>query len=242
MVVGAANCPPPEYSYFLLLASGFRLPRTMPTYRAAWLVPISSPPIRGGWLSTAAGRITAIGPEGERAPAGEAHDLGEVALMPALVNAHTHLELSWLRRRVEPRDDFIDWVKAQIWQRRASPLASSSGVPGTRSPCSRAPPRWAGSCATGSLNTCARSRPLWAGAPTCSPSRNQPPREVRRVAPPRSLPSCVRPRSTATEGLAGIDLTRNARVRHARVLRARHPDSRPADRTGTEVTVPARHP
>ncbi|MGQ0733046.1 MAG: amidohydrolase family protein [Acidobacteriota bacterium] len=30
--------------------------------------------------------------------------------MPALVNAHTHLELSWLRGRVPPAASFIDWV------------------------------------------------------------------------------------------------------------------------------------
>ncbi len=38
-------------------------------------------------------------------------DLGRVALMPGLVNAHAHLELSWLRDRVPPSARFTDWVK-----------------------------------------------------------------------------------------------------------------------------------
>ena len=36
--------------------------------------------------------------------------LGSVAVLPGLVNAHTHLELSWLRGRVPPAGDFLSWV------------------------------------------------------------------------------------------------------------------------------------
>ncbi len=45
-------------------------------------------------------------------------DLGHVALMPALVNAHTHLELSYLRGRVGPAGSFVDWVRALLALRR----------------------------------------------------------------------------------------------------------------------------
>jgi cytosine/adenosine deaminase-related metal-dependent hydrolase len=34
-----------------------------------------------------------------------------VALLPGLINAHTHLELSWMRQRVPPASAFTDWVK-----------------------------------------------------------------------------------------------------------------------------------
>jgi cytosine/adenosine deaminase-related metal-dependent hydrolase len=80
----------------------------MTVLRAAWVCPISRPPIRDGWVAVEGGRIVDVG-AGER-PAGAARDLGHVAILPGLVNAHTHLELSWLRGRVPPAATFIDWI------------------------------------------------------------------------------------------------------------------------------------
>jgi len=101
----------------------------MPTYHASWIVPIASPPIRNGWVRTDGGRIAAVGAAGDRARvSGGEHDgveLGDVAVMPALVNAHTHLELSWLRGRVPPGRNFIDWVIAQM-KVRLSPFQAAS--------------------------------------------------------------------------------------------------------------------
>ena len=78
--------------------------------RAAWVLPISRPPIKDGWVAISGGRITAVGDEHDSPPA-PPRELGHVALLPGLVNAHTHLELSWLRGRVPPAADFIDWIK-----------------------------------------------------------------------------------------------------------------------------------
>ena len=39
-------------------------------------------------------------------------------MLPSLVNAHTHLELSYLRGMVEPADRFLDWIRALIAARR----------------------------------------------------------------------------------------------------------------------------
>jgi aminodeoxyfutalosine deaminase len=86
--------------------------------RAAWVCPISQPPIRDGWVRVEDGRITAVGTPGSAAPPG-ARDLGQVAVLPALVNAHTHLELSWLRGRVPPAAEFVDWIKQLILARGA---------------------------------------------------------------------------------------------------------------------------
>ena len=87
----------------------------MPQYRAAWLLPVSQPPIRDGWVRIERGRVAAFGPRrpGEPSPAGEI-DLGSVAILPGLVNAHTHLELSWMRGRLAPTDDFPGWIRDVI--------------------------------------------------------------------------------------------------------------------------------
>jgi len=87
--------------------------------RAAWVCPIDQPPIRDGWVHVVDGRIAAVG-HGHDAPAhAEVEDLGAAVLLPGLVNAHTHLELSWLRGRVPPSRDFLAWV-GQLMALRAS--------------------------------------------------------------------------------------------------------------------------
>jgi aminodeoxyfutalosine deaminase len=83
----------------------------MTTYRAAWVCPIVQAPIRDGWVSLDDGRVVAVGSEGASLPPGGVVDLGRAAILPALVNAHTHLELSWLRGRVPPAVTFTDWIK-----------------------------------------------------------------------------------------------------------------------------------
>ena len=87
----------------------------MPQYRVAWLLPISQPPIRDAWLRTDRGRIVAFGhsrPGDFTAP--DEIDLGEVAVLPGLVNAHTHLELSWMRGRIPDTDNFNEWIRTII--------------------------------------------------------------------------------------------------------------------------------
>lgn len=86
----------------------------MTAYRAAWVCPIDRPPIRGGIVRVAGGRIAGI--EGLRSGIGEQGivDLGHVVLLPGLINAHIHLELSWLRGRVPPASRFTDWVKQMM--------------------------------------------------------------------------------------------------------------------------------
>jgi aminodeoxyfutalosine deaminase len=86
---------------------------------AAWVVPIAQPPIRDGWVAVDGGRIVAVGEgNGPEARAyGSLRPLGAVALLPGLVNAHTHLELSWLRDRVPPANALTSWVKQLILAR-----------------------------------------------------------------------------------------------------------------------------
>jgi 5-methylthioadenosine/S-adenosylhomocysteine deaminase len=82
----------------------------MMVYRAEWICPIAQPPIRHGWVAVSDGRVAAVG-DGHAAPPMRPRDLGKVAVLPGLINAHTHLELSWLRGRVPPAATLVDWIK-----------------------------------------------------------------------------------------------------------------------------------
>jgi cytosine/adenosine deaminase-related metal-dependent hydrolase len=90
----------------------------MTVYRAMWICPIDRPAIRDGWIAVEDGRIVAVGEAGEPAPGGAAQDLGATALLPGLINAHTHLELSWLRGRVPPATSFVQWMTRLFALRR----------------------------------------------------------------------------------------------------------------------------
>ncbi|MBM3779214.1 MAG: amidohydrolase family protein [Acidimicrobiia bacterium] len=92
----------------------------MTTCRARWVVPIVGPPIRDGLIGIEGGRIALVGPS-NGAP-GDI-DLGEVAILPGLVNAHTHLELSYLRGLVPCTRAFTTWVRALMARRAAEPAA-----------------------------------------------------------------------------------------------------------------------
>lgn len=85
-------------------------------HRAAWLVMnANGPPVMNGAVLTRGGVILAAGPHEavkSQCPAGtDCVDHGSAALLPALVNAHTHLELTPLRGRIElPAQSFPDWL------------------------------------------------------------------------------------------------------------------------------------
>ena len=78
--------------------------------RAAWVCPVVAPPLADGWVLARGDRIAAIGQGHDAPPADRVIDLGPAVVLPGLVNAHTHLELSWLRGQVPPAADFLSWV------------------------------------------------------------------------------------------------------------------------------------
>jgi cytosine/adenosine deaminase-related metal-dependent hydrolase len=86
-------------------------------YRARWVLPIASPPLADGVVAVEDDRIAFVGPPAH-APAGDDVDLGNVLLMPGLVNAHCHLELTAMRGFLEDLD-FRRWIIRLTGARRA---------------------------------------------------------------------------------------------------------------------------
>lgn len=83
---------------------------------AGWVLPVAGPPIRAGAvLVDGRGRIAAVGPAAlvPLPPDARSIDLPEAALLPGLVNTHTHLELTGFAGMVQA-DSFLDWIVAVI--------------------------------------------------------------------------------------------------------------------------------
>ena len=93
-------------------------------YTARWILPISDDPVRDGWVSVDDGRIVATG----HGAAPDAIELGNAVILPALVNAHTHLELSYLRGAVPPAERFLDWIRPLMAARREYPDPSDRRI------------------------------------------------------------------------------------------------------------------
>ena len=96
----------------------------MTSFTAEWLLPINGDPIHHGSITVQDGRIATVH---DRAAAG-AIDLGRAAIMPALVNAHTHLELSYLRGVIPPTERFLDWIRTIMATRREYPDAGDPRI------------------------------------------------------------------------------------------------------------------
>ena len=83
----------------------------MTRYTADWVLPIAGPPLRCGCVDVDAGRVVGVGPlEAALPPGATVVELGATAVLPALVNAHTHLELAGLRAKVPPAVSMPEWV------------------------------------------------------------------------------------------------------------------------------------
>jgi cytosine/adenosine deaminase-related metal-dependent hydrolase len=87
----------------------------MPVLTAGWVLPVSGAPIPGGRVAVEASRVAWVGRRGEPGdPGGPVRDLGPGVLLPGLVNAHCHLELSHLAGSVPFGGGFVAWVEAVV--------------------------------------------------------------------------------------------------------------------------------
>jgi cytosine/adenosine deaminase-related metal-dependent hydrolase len=85
---------------------------TMPslTLHARWVLPVTTPPIEGGYVTVLDGSY-GVARASRREISGDLVDLGDVVLLPGLVNAHTHLALSALRGKVAFQGSFTGWIR-----------------------------------------------------------------------------------------------------------------------------------
>jgi aminodeoxyfutalosine deaminase len=85
------------------------------TVTARWIFPVDGPPLERATLTIRGDRLVAAEACGRRTPD---VDLGNVAILPGLVNAHTHLDLSDLRGKIPPTSDVTHWLRSVIAHRR----------------------------------------------------------------------------------------------------------------------------
>lgn len=88
---------------------------------ADYLIPVTTPPLKDGAITIQDDRIVAVGSREsvrQNFPHLPLRQFKGCVLMPGLVNAHTHLELTKLRGSLPATDDFISWVLGLIAARK----------------------------------------------------------------------------------------------------------------------------
>lgn len=84
--------------------------------RARTILPISRPPIENGGVVVSGNRIQAVGSWPDLQPhlTGGILDLGEIILLPGLVNAHCHLDYTDMAGLLPPPKKFTDWIPLML--------------------------------------------------------------------------------------------------------------------------------
>ncbi len=96
----------------------------MIVHAAPWVVPIAGPPLPDAAVAMDGDRVAAVGPLASLAALGAVVEHGGV-LMPGLVNAHLHLELSHLK--IAGGDGLVPWIRRLMATRAQSTAEGATG-------------------------------------------------------------------------------------------------------------------
>src|SRR5678816_4353660 len=94
----------------------------MIVYAAKHLLPVAAPPIQSGAVAVHEGRIAAVGRRKDVVkahPGAEVRDLGDAVIIPGLVNAHTHVELSFMNGEPPAGGTYMTWLRDLVTRRPA---------------------------------------------------------------------------------------------------------------------------
>jgi len=104
----------------IVFTMSLRLRKKLPLsiiHKAGWVLVDPEHIIKNGFVKTDGGKITDIGQGRAYGSNDPVVDHGPGILMPCLVNAHTHLELSALKDKTDTVSGFIPWVRSVIEKR-----------------------------------------------------------------------------------------------------------------------------
>jgi cytosine/adenosine deaminase-related metal-dependent hydrolase len=97
--------------------------------KARYVFPVAAEPIHHGAVTVESGLITDVGPARGKTVGVETVDLGNVAILPGLINAHTHLDLSHIEQPLgQQGTSMTDWIRSVIAHRRNASYSSSQAV------------------------------------------------------------------------------------------------------------------
>lgn len=101
-------------------------------YAAKHLLPVASAPIQNGAVLVHDGRIVAVGRRKDVVkahPGVEVRELGDAVIVPGLVNAHTHVELSFMNGEPPAGGAFMPWLADLVAKRsQAEPAPSAEAA------------------------------------------------------------------------------------------------------------------
>jgi len=81
-------------------------------FRAKIVLPVSQPPVENGAVAVSGNKIRAVGRWADLQSSNDEKvlDLGDVILLPGLVNAHCHLDYTDMAGELPPPTTFTDWI------------------------------------------------------------------------------------------------------------------------------------